>query len=419
MTTRRDDDDFPSWRGDVGGSFGFSDSHGQGKGSPSGSRGGYSAGSGRSAGGGGGGGLAGGARRLFSQGDNPLDWALPLYRAFGIRVRIHIFFIIYIVLTLAFEATAGGDRLTWAAMGMASLFFLVLLHEYGHCFACRWVGGEADDILMWPLGGLASCRPPREWKASLITTLGGPGVNLALLPVFSVALLSIGVDWTHVFLFNPFRPYDTLVATGATNIWTLWLWKVHYVNFVLLAFNLLFVMYPLDGGRAAQELYWAYLERKARNGGDQDLAPGFDFSSATPTGPYGKSLYVATTLGLGTAAFVAILSLVSGQATLLGIAIFGGITCYTQRQQLRFAAMTQDDSLFAQSLRMTDEPHRPSAPSKAEIKREEQHRKDQEEEDRILSKIAASGMQSLSRRERAFLDRRSKEKAEADRARRG
>ena len=39
------------------------------------------------------------------------------------------------------------------------VFFSVLLHEFGHCFAARWVGGDANDILMHPLGGLAMASP--------------------------------------------------------------------------------------------------------------------------------------------------------------------------------------------------------------------------------------------------------------------
>ena len=35
------------------------------------------------------------------------------------------------------------------------LFFTVLVHELGHCLACRQIGGEAHSILLWPLGGLA------------------------------------------------------------------------------------------------------------------------------------------------------------------------------------------------------------------------------------------------------------------------
>ncbi len=42
----------------------------------------------------------------------------------------------------------------------------VLIHELGHALAARRVGGHADGILLWPLGGLAyvghDCGPKGE-----------------------------------------------------------------------------------------------------------------------------------------------------------------------------------------------------------------------------------------------------------------
>ena len=41
-----------------------------------------------------------------------------------------------------------------------ALFSIVLLHEFGHALACRQVGGKADQIVLWPLGGVAYVAPP-------------------------------------------------------------------------------------------------------------------------------------------------------------------------------------------------------------------------------------------------------------------
>ena len=60
------------------------------------------------------------------------------------------------------------------------LFLSILLHEFGHCFAARSVDGDATEMLLWPLGGLAYCDVPHTPRANLITALGGPAVNLAL-----------------------------------------------------------------------------------------------------------------------------------------------------------------------------------------------------------------------------------------------
>ena len=97
---------------------------------------------------------------------NPLTWALtgsvPLFTAFGIRVRAHASLVIFCVLVLLFGL---GEGFSWQSKVQSTtmLFAIVLLHEYGHCFAARWVGGDAEDILMTPLGGLAMARPPQRW----------------------------------------------------------------------------------------------------------------------------------------------------------------------------------------------------------------------------------------------------------------
>src|SRR3954468_2776303 len=84
---------------------------------------------------------------------NPLMWLLtgsvPLFTAFGIRVRAHASLLLMIVLVLLFGL---GQGFTWQdrVQSMSILFGIILLHEFGHCFAAPSVGGEANDILMWP-----------------------------------------------------------------------------------------------------------------------------------------------------------------------------------------------------------------------------------------------------------------------------
>src|SRR4051812_37317216 len=95
---------------------------------------------------------------------NPLMWAaygrLPLFTIFGIRVQIHASLIIWIAITLLLGMGRGfgwQDRL----IASVAIFLIILLHEFGHCFAARWMGGTADEIVMHPLGGVALTAPPR------------------------------------------------------------------------------------------------------------------------------------------------------------------------------------------------------------------------------------------------------------------
>src|SRR5262245_60465153 len=150
-----------------------------------------------------------GARRVFSA-EAFFSWALPLFTVprwmpglAGIRVRLHITYIL--IAGPRLSRPLARAPFASLALRLASRSLFCLLHEFGHCLACRKVGGSADDVLMWPLGGLASCAPPRRWKAAFVTTAGGPLVNVALIPMLGGTLLAVGASW-RLLVFNPLHP---------------------------------------------------------------------------------------------------------------------------------------------------------------------------------------------------------------------
>jgi Zn-dependent protease len=71
----------------------------------------------------------------------------------------------------------------WSALEMLALFLIVLTHEFGHALACRSVGGRANLIVLWPLGGVAYVDPPQRPGAQLWSIAAGPLVNVVLVPV--------------------------------------------------------------------------------------------------------------------------------------------------------------------------------------------------------------------------------------------
>ncbi len=302
-------------------------------------------------------------RRLFPEPGNPLTWSLPIYRAWGIRVRIHLLFLVYIAVKLI--GAASGPNFTLVALILATLFLLVLLHEYGHCFACRWVGGSADDILLWPLGGLAFCRPPRRWKADLITTLGGPAVNVVLFPILALALYALTRSWGAVF-FNPFTPSKGWVLVASHGLPGQILFAAHYTNALLLAFNMLVPMYPMDAGRTLHAILWRTLGHR-------------------------RGLHITVHVGIGAACVLGVIGIAANETLLLALAILGGLTCFFERRQLMLAPAYSTDL----------DDFEPVQPSPRLIARERQHTIEVE---RILDKIAREGMGSLSRRERKTLE---------------
>ncbi len=79
------------------------------------------------------------------------------------------------------------SSVTWNVLEYLALFLIVTLHEFGHALACRQVGGTADTIVLWPLGGVAYVNPPPRPGATLWSIAAGPLVNVALVrdPVHS------------------------------------------------------------------------------------------------------------------------------------------------------------------------------------------------------------------------------------------
>src|SRR6204780_2002889 len=158
--------------------------------------------------------------------------SIRLFRFSGIDVFLHWSWF----LVAFYEIQRGGighySSVTWAVLEYLSLFLIVLTHEFGHALACRQVGGEANRIVLWPLGGVAYVNPPQRPGATLWSIAAGPLVNVVLAPLlYAAAKAGDAAGWAQTMPdANQF------------------LWTVFYLNAGLLFFNIL-PIYPLDGGQ--------------------------------------------------------------------------------------------------------------------------------------------------------------------------
>src|SRR5262249_21975584 len=119
---------------------------------------------------------------------DPFAWSFPIGRLFGISIRIHwLFPVLAIGLVIRLSAKEGIPPID-AGVFVLLIFFVVLLHEFGHCIAARLMNGESREVLLWPLGGLAFCDVPHHPRAHLVTAAGGPLMNLAICAVAASAL---------------------------------------------------------------------------------------------------------------------------------------------------------------------------------------------------------------------------------------
>jgi Zn-dependent protease len=226
--------------------------------------------------------------------------SIRLFRFSGIDVFLHWSW--FLVAAYEISNRKGSySSVTWNVLEYLALFLIVTLHEFGHALACRQVGGTADTIILWPLGGVAYVNPPQRPGATLWSIAAGPLVNVALgVILFIAGSLSRSLG----------------LAAAAPDVHAL-LRAVWTINLYLLIFNIL-PIYPLDGGQILRSLLWFVLGRA-------------------------RSLMAATIIGLlGVAGFIFIAIRI--QSVWLGaIAVFILINCWSgfkQAQALsRFAKL--------------------------------------------------------------------------------
>lgn len=169
---------------------------------------------------------------------------IRLFRLAGVDVYLHWFWFLFGAFEIVSRAKAYSS-IIWNVLEYLSLFVIVLLHEYGHALVCRQVGGTANEILLWPLGGMAYVIPPQRPGATLWSSAAGPLVNVQLLLVFTPA--AVIVD------------QSLKLAKTAPNIHS-FLLTLFGMNGLLLVFNLL-PIYPLDGGQIIRSLLWYFIGR--------------------------------------------------------------------------------------------------------------------------------------------------------------
>lgn len=202
--------------------------------------------------------------------------SLRLFRVFGIDVYLHWSWAVIAYWRIQ-QQQGNYSSPAWAALEYATLFLIVLLHEFGHALATKSVGGEAKQIVLWPLGGVAFVKPPNRPGAVLWCIAAGPLVNVVLLiPTIAAA-----------YLYNQPGDFSQYVKMTA------------YINAGLLIFNML-PIYPLDGGQIFRALLWFFMGA-------------------------GRSLLVAAIVGLCGAAAGAVLAAWSGNIYLIVMAAFAAL----------------------------------------------------------------------------------------------
>lgn len=325
-----------------------------------------------------------------------LNQSFRIFTFSGIAVRVHILYVIWLALRLL----DGGDvklNLIWVSM----FFVIVLLHEFGHCFGARAVGGDARNILMWPLGGLAFADAPMRPWPQFVTIAAGPLVNVGFC-VASGALLMAATGSVAVVSLNP---WDAVRFHEMDARWQVWVGFFYYINFILLCFNLL-PIFPLDGGQLFRTILWPFVGLH-------------------------RATVLAAQLGIAGAVALAALGVAREQWMLIAIAIFGGMTSWQHLRAARHGLVAEEYLSYDSAERfhrrrglwerlrsglLRGEPRAPREnpnPGGWEARQAERLRLEAEV-DRILRKVHDEGIHSLSYVERQTLERATRQRRQRD-----
>jgi Zn-dependent protease len=343
---------------------------------------------------------------------DPFSWSLPIGRLFGVTIKVHVLFPVLavgLVLRVALQKGAPPDIWIQASLMMALLFLAVLLHEFGHCFGARLVDGDAHEILLWPLGGLAAVEVPHTARANFLTAAAGPLVNLLL-------CLGAGAALALVAIRPPFNPWwvpiryiqdgavvspDLYTWDGVALLdpvvkpWQVLLARFFWINWVLLLLNVVLIGFPMDGGRMFQCLLW----------------PRLGFRQAT---------HWAIIAGFVTMLVLGIYAIAKEDVLFLALALFIYVTC---RQQYILLETGGEESLFGYDFSQgytSLERDQPSRRRRRQgffkrwlhnravrrLQRQEELRQNEERRmDELLEKVQRQGLDALSDEERRFLTR--------------
>jgi len=231
--------------------------------------------------------------------------AFKLISIKGIRLFVHWTFLFLVGWVVLVNARLGNniEQLAWSVLFIVAVFACVALHEFGHALVASRFGIQAKNIILLPIGGIASIEKfPGNPKQELAISIAGPMVNFAIAGILALFL--------HPFMFLWETPPDVSITHGHD-----FLYNLYAVNIGLAAFNLI-PAFPLDGGRILRALL------------------GFKLN-------YIRATTIVATLGKIIAGLFIVAGLVFFNLVLLVIGIFIIFSASAEEHYLRLKALVQ------------------------------------------------------------------------------
>jgi Zn-dependent protease/predicted transcriptional regulator len=275
-----------------------------------------------------------------------LGWSFSIGKIFGVEVRLHAFFLLLLVLSVAWSS-AEGLIFPRGVMLWLLLLLAVAVREIARALAAAWFSLDLRSVLLLPTGGIFTYANPDS-----LTRAASPRVQRRMALVGPLAS----------FAFSLILIAIILTIAPAVDLYSLkWVTPAHllrtlvWVNLLLGAVNLL-PAWPLDAGR---------LMRSQLAGRAQPSAPPVEPSPAARRDAPARPRASLAMLRSGPSSFRLLASIGPGIALILvvsgliyvnwwfimaGIAIFLGAQIERQGLLLR----TDLDQVFVRDVMLTD-----------------------------------------------------------------
>jgi stage IV sporulation protein FB len=178
-----------------------------------------------------------------------MSWSLKLFSVRGIDIRVHATFVLILIWAAYYWGDSAGFGMRGAVFGVIAtllLFVCVVLHELGHSFVALHYGIGVRDIVLLPIGGVASLEQiPDKPRQEFNIAIAGPLVNVAIAAVLIIA----GAILDATAIISPDTIDDEVRQTGLDDLLT----YITTANIYLAIFNLI-PAFPMDGGRVLRSL---------------------------------------------------------------------------------------------------------------------------------------------------------------------
>jgi hypothetical protein len=332
----------------------------------------------------------------FANPSSLLRLSVPVYHSPRFYVRLHFWFLVF-ALFRAIYVLRVGMPVFYIPVDIAVMLAATLLHETGHRFFARRVGGNHWEWVLWPLGGMVAPTCPRNPWSVFVANGGGLFISIPLgIAAYAALRLIPHAEVQAVWMLDPLAPFLVSATIKSSALAATGVHALGYfceVSATIVIINL-FPAYWFDGGPIWQAILW----------------PKFGAWKAT---------LITCTAGfiLG----IACLILTLWQMDLLGLIIWALIIsdCFNRKRALKSAGPgVMDEDEVSYNYMDTPEPHSRKKRKKHWFnqarKRALADQAEQAKIDSILAKVKEQGLHSLTWWEKRTLKKATARQRERD-----